>query len=145
MITQLIWITLTSISGVRERSLNLITHLPRYFNFRGENDTQLGNAHTEQSFVYHQQVISLVRVAAPSVHLTILLTHTQTNIYIYIYIRTISLFYSYQNRRASSRKYRKCVWQIKYVCKILWELVIYFREYCQLETTKIIKTRELII
>ena len=96
---------------------NLITHLPRYFILGGENDTQLGNADTEQSFVYHQQVISLVGVAAPFVHLTILLTHTQTNIYIYIYIyqnhqfilllpKSTGFFYSYQNRRASSRKYR---------------------------------------
>ena len=46
---------------------------PPYFNFQWEHDTRLGNAQTEQSFVYHQQVISLVRVCviAPSVHLTI--------------------------------------------------------------------------
>ena len=50
-----------------------LTHLPPYLNFWGEHDTQLGNAHIVQSFIYHQQVISLVRVCviAPSVHLTI--------------------------------------------------------------------------
>ena len=49
-------------------------HSHPYFNVRWEHDTQLGNAHTEQSFVYHQQVKSLLRVGvivAPSAHLAI--------------------------------------------------------------------------
>ena len=56
-----------------KKAVKLKHSLTPLFEFRGEHDTQLGNAHTQQSFVYHQQVISLVRVCviAASVHLTI--------------------------------------------------------------------------
>ena len=68
------------------KAIKLNHSLTPYLNFRGEHDTQLGNAHTEQSFVYHQQVISLVRVCviAPSVH---------SSFYMYVLMLSFYQFY----------------------------------------------------